>query len=124
MSKFEHPFIEHAAFLEFKVPGSDHDEEFFRDLLQAMVEATEQTGKRRILVDRSETDPTRPVEPMMIYRLSLAMGEAFGASARIAALSPHMEQQSFWEDVSTNRGSIVRAGSDRASLIEWLLRDD
>lgn len=123
MSKYVHPYVEHDEFLEFSVPGDGLDEDFFNDLLLAMVEATEETGKRRILVDRSGASPDRPVEPMVIYRLSLRMAEAFGATVRIAALSTQTEQNSFWEDVSTNRGSIVRAGGDRESLIEWLLKD-
>lgn len=119
----EHPYVEHAEYLEFIVPGTAHDEAFFNDLLSAMVEATEKTGKRKIFVDRSLADPTRQVQPMVIYRLSLRMAEAFGASVRVAALSPWAENDSFWEDVATNRGSVVKAGNDRASLLEWLLRD-
>ncbi|PQO31256.1 hypothetical protein C5Y96_13000 [Blastopirellula marina] len=124
MSKYEHPYTEHDEYLEFVVSGTAKEEDFFSDLLCAMVEATEQTGKRRIFIDRSAADPQLPVEPMVIYRMSLRMAEAFGASVRIAALSSSMESQSFWEDVSTNRGSIVKAGSDRDSLIQWLLQDN
>jgi len=123
MSQYEHPYVEHADYLEFVVPGTKIDEPFFNDLLQAMVEATEKTGKRRIFVDRSGADMTRPVEPMVIYRVSLRMAEAFGISVRIAALSPWPAQDSFWEDVATNRGSIVKAGNDRESLLAWLLED-
>lgn len=124
MSKFEHPYVEHAEYLEFSVAGTARDEDFFNDLLCAMVDATEKTGKRRILVDRSSADPTKPVEPMAIYRLSLRMAEAFGASVRVAALSPHADHQTFWEDVSTNRGAIVKASNHRESLLQWLLSDD
>jgi len=124
MSKYEHPYIEHAEYLEFSVADTARDEEFFNDLLCAMVAATEKTGKRRVFVDRSSSDQTRPVEPMAIYRLSLRMAEAFGASVRVAALSPHSDQHSFWEDVSSNRGAIVKAGNDRESLLQWLLSDD
>lgn len=123
MSKYEHPYLEHDEYLEFLVPGDDHDEDFFNDLLQAMVELSDKTGKRRILIDRSGADPDRPVEPMVIYRLSLRMAQAFGATVRIAALSTHTDQHSFWEDVATNRGSIVKASNDRERLLEWLLQD-
>jgi len=123
MSNLEHPFVEHSEYLEFVVPGNNHDEHFFNELLQAMVEACEQTGKNRIFVDRSEAKPARPVEPMVIYRLSLRMAEAFGASVRVAALSPRADQDSFWEDVATNRGAIVKASNDRESLLAWLLED-
>lgn len=123
MSKFEHPYIEHPEFLEFVVPDTARDEEFFGDLLDAMVEATKQTGKRRVLIDRGAADPNKPVEPMVIYRMALRMADAFGASVRIAAFSRSTPQLSFWEDVSSNRGAIVKAGCDRESLIEWLLQD-
>ncbi|MEW4563740.1 hypothetical protein AB1K70_14495 [Bremerella sp. JC770] len=124
MSKYEHPYTEHAEYLEFIVSSTSRDEEFFQDLLCAMVEATEKTGKRRILVDRSSSDQTQPIAPMAIYRLSLRMAEAFGASVRVAALSPHADHQTFWEDVSSNRGAIVKASNHRESLLQWLLSDD
>ncbi|QDU78112.1 hypothetical protein Pan97_51930 [Bremerella volcania] len=124
MSKFEHPYIEHAEYLEFVVPEEVRDEEAFKELLQAMVEATKKTGKRRIFVDRGQSDKTVRTDPMVIYRMAVRMGEAFGASVRIAAFSHWADQDTFWEDVATNRGAIVRASSDRASLLTWLLQED
>ncbi|MBA2117963.1 hypothetical protein [Bremerella alba] len=124
MSQFEHPYVEHSEHLEFIVPGSAIDEAFFNDLLQAMVEATEKTGKRRVFVDRSQSDQSIPTDAMVVYRLAIRVGEAFGASVRIAAFSPWAENDSFWENVATNRGAIVKASNDRESLLSWLLSDD
>lgn len=123
MSKFEHPYTEHPEFLEFVVPGITYDEEYFNDLLQAMVVATEKTGKRRIFVDRSQSAGSTPTDPMVVYRMAIRVGEVFGASVRIAALSPWAEDDSFWEDVATNRGAIVKASNHREALLVWLLKD-
>lgn len=123
MSKYEHPYVEHADYLEFIVPGTAHDEDFFNDLLQAMVVATEKTGKRRIFVDRSQSLNSDPTDPMVVYRMGIRVGEAFGASVRVAAFSPWAENDAFWENVATNRGAIVKASNDRESLIEWLVSD-
>ncbi len=123
MSNYEHPYTEHADHLEFVVPKDARDEAFFNDMLQAMVAATEQTGKRKIFIDRSLADQSQPVEPMAIYRLSLRMAEAFGARVRIGALTARAEDDSFWEDVATNRGAIVKASNDRENLLAWLLEN-
>lgn len=124
MSKYEHPFVEHADYLEYVVHGSVRDEDLLADLLQSMVEATEKTGKRRVLVDRTDSGDEAITDTMVIYRLAVRVGEAFGSSVRIAALSARADQHSFWEDVASNRGAIVKAGNDRESLMQWLLSDE
>ena len=124
MSDNEHPYIEHEHYLEYVVGGSVRDEKALTELLYAMVAATEKTGKRRIFVDRSQIGEAVVTDTMVIYRLAVKVGEAFGSAVRIAAYSHRAAQQSFWEDVATNRGATVKASNDRESLLEWLLSDD
>ncbi|MHC2069080.1 hypothetical protein ACYFX5_16540 [Bremerella sp. T1] len=118
------PHIEHEMFLEWVVPKGDHDETYWRAMLQAMVDAQRATGKGRIFIDRSSGPAEKPVEPMVVYRMALLMAESFGAAVRVAVQSPAAGTDNFFEDVATNRGATVRVGVAREPLIEWLLLDE
>ncbi|CAE7811022.1 unnamed protein product, partial [Symbiodinium microadriaticum] len=98
------PHIEHEMFLEWVVPKGDHDETYWRAMLQAMVDAQRATGKGRIFIDRSSGPAGKPVEPMVVYRMALLMAESFGAAVRVAVQSPAAGTDNFFEDVATNRG--------------------
>ncbi len=116
--------IEHPDYLEFIVPEGKQDEAYWEQVLQFMFATVKKTGQRRILVERPKQKSDEPIEGMVVYRLALRTAETFGVSVRIAVQSPTANEDSFFETVATNRGAMIRVGTDREALISWLIGDD
>ncbi|GAA4431669.1 hypothetical protein [Bremerella cremea] len=123
MNVYEHSLIEELEILEFVMTEADQDEEGWDAMLQAMANATRKTGIRRILLDRSRLGEECPRQPMFAYRTALRTAEVFGASVRIAAQATGNDDDNFWETVASNRGAIVKVGTQRAPLIDWLMQE-
>lgn len=89
-----------------------------RDLLLAIVDVAERSGKTRVLINASAV--SAPVSEMECFLVGELVAAIFPAAYKIAVVYRKENINKFIENVAVNRGAYINVVGDEDSAAQWL----